>query len=171
LRRHPHGWLARLRYLWYPLGVGIPVALAGLAAAGYYYTARQLEAQLAATAWLVIGGVITHDLVIRWLTLAQRKLAFAKAKEKQEAARMAEAAQAAAEVSGDAAPIELEVHMVDLPTINEQTRQLTRIVIGLSVIVGLWFIWVQVLPALAILDQVTLWEHTVWSVRFEWAIP
>ncbi|MGQ0594411.1 MAG: mechanosensitive ion channel domain-containing protein [Gammaproteobacteria bacterium] len=161
LRRNPHGWLSRLRYLWYPIGAGIPGALAGLAVVGYYYTARQLEAQLAATVWLVIGGVIAHDLVIRWLRLAQRELAFAKVKEKREAAGMAQAAQAAAEVSGDAAPIELELHMVDLPTINEQTRQLTRIVIGLSVIVGLWFIWVQVLPALAILDRITLWEHAV----------
>ncbi|MGH8478912.1 MAG: mechanosensitive ion channel domain-containing protein [Gammaproteobacteria bacterium] len=161
MHRNPHGWLSRLRYLWYSIGAGIPGALAGLAVVGYYYTARQLEAQLAATVWLVIGGVIAHDLVIRWLRLAQRELAFAKVKEKREAARMAQAAQAASEVSGDAAPIELELHMVDLPTINEQTRQLTRIVIGLSVIVGLWFIWVQVLPALAILDRITLWEHTV----------
>lgn len=161
LRRNPHGWISRLRYLWYPLGVAIPGVLAGLAVVGYYYTARQLETQLAATVWLIIGGVIAHDLVIRWLRLAQRELAFAKLKEKREAARMAQAAQAASEVSGDAAPVELELHMVDLPTINEQTRKLTRIVIGLSVIVGLWFIWVQVLPALAILDRITLWEHTV----------
>jgi Small-conductance mechanosensitive channel len=161
LRRNPHGWLSRLRYIWYPLGIGIPVALAALAAIGYYYTARQLEGQLAATVWLVIAAAIAHDLVIRWLTLAQRKLAFAKAREREKAARMARAAQAGAEVLGEAATIELEIPMVDLPTINEQTRQLTRIVIGLSVIVGLWFIWVQVLPALAILDQVTLWQHTV----------
>ncbi|MGH8563148.1 MAG: mechanosensitive ion channel domain-containing protein [Gammaproteobacteria bacterium] len=161
LRRHPNRWLARLRYLWYPLGAGIPLILAGLAAVGYYYTARQLEGQLAATVWLVIGGVITHDLVIRWLTLEQRKLAIAQAKEKREAARAAQAAQAAAQASGAEAPIDLEITVVDLPTITEQTRQLTRIVITLSVVLGLWFIWVQVLPALAILDHVTLWQYTV----------
>ena len=164
LRREPNRWLARLRYLWYPLGAGVPLILAGLAAVGYYYTARQLEGQLAATVWLVIGGVITHDLVIRWLTLEQRKLAIAQAKEKREAARGAQAAQAAAQVSGaetPAAPIDLEIPVVDLPTITEQTRQLTRIVIALSVVLGLWFIWVQVLPALAMLDHVTLWQYTV----------
>jgi potassium efflux system protein len=158
LRRDPKRWLARLRYLWYPLGAGVPFLLAGLAAVGYYYTARQLEGQLAATVWLVIGGVITHDLVIRWLTREQRKLAIAQAKEKREAARVAQAAQAP---GAAAAPIDLEIPVVDLPTINEQTRQLTRIVIALSVVVGLWFIWVQVLPALAILDHVTLWQYTV----------
>jgi potassium efflux system protein len=51
--------------------------------------------------------------------------------------------------------------VVDLPTIYEQTRQLTLIVIVLCVVVGLWFIWVQVLAALAILDHVTLWQYTV----------
>ncbi|MDQ3774645.1 MAG: mechanosensitive ion channel [Pseudomonadota bacterium] len=161
LHRDPKRWLARLRYLWYPLGAGIPFILAGLAAVGYYYTARQLEGQLAATVWLVIGGVITHDLVIRWLTLEQRKLAIAQAKEKREAARVAQAAQAAAQASGAEAPIDLEIPVVDLPTITEQTRHLTRIVIALSVVLGLWFIWVQVLPALAILDHVTLWQYTV----------
>jgi hypothetical protein len=161
IRRDPNRWLARLRYLWYPLGAGVPFILAGLAAVGYYYTARQLEGQLAATVWLVIGGVITHDLVIRWLILEQRKLAFAQAKEKRVAARVARATQAAARVSGAAAPIDLEIPVVDLPTITEQTRQLTRIVIALSVVLGLWFIWVQVLPALAILDHVTLWQYTV----------
>lgn len=157
LKQHPKGWLARFRYLWYPAAIGTPIALAGLAAAGYYYTALQLESELVATVWLIIGAVIVHDLVIRWLTVANRKLALIKAKEEREAVRTAGAAGG----SGDATPIVLDTPEVDIPTINLQTRHLLRTLVGLSVLVGLWFIWAEVFPALKILERVTLWQQTV----------
>jgi potassium-dependent mechanosensitive channel len=161
LRRHPRGWLNRLRLLWYPLAIGLPLTLAGLAAAGYYYTALELETQLVATVWLIAGAVIAHDLVIRWLTLENRKLALIKAREKREAARAAEVVKAAAGASGEAAPEALDIPEIDLPTINLQTRHLLRTVIGVSVVVGLWLIWAEVLPALRILDQVSVWQYAV----------
>jgi potassium efflux system protein len=40
MRNHPDGWLARLRYIWYPLAVGVPLVLALLAGMGYYYKER-----------------------------------------------------------------------------------------------------------------------------------
>ena len=161
LRRHPRGWFNRLRLLWYPLAIGLPLTLAGLAAAGYYYTALELETQLVATVWLIAGAVIAHDLVIRWLTLENRKLALIKARERREAARAAEVAKAAAGASGEAAPEALDIPEIDLPTINLQTRHLLRTVIGVSVVVGLWLIWAEVLPALRILDQVNVWQYAV----------
>jgi potassium efflux system protein len=150
LRLYPEGWLARLRYLWYPAGVGLPVALGLLAAAGYYETAAELESQLVASLWLALVAVIGHDLVIRWLELENRKLALVKARERREAE--------AAKLPGDPAGAALEVSALDIPTINAQTRKLLRMAIGMSMVVGLWLTWSQVVPALAILDQVTLWE-------------
>ncbi len=158
LAQYPKGWIAQLRYVWYPAALGVPILLAVLAAAGYYYTALELEEQLVATVWLTIGAVIGYDLVIRWLTVANRKLALIKAKERREALRMAEAAKGS---SGDTAPITLDIPGIDIVAINLQTRHLLRTLIGISVVVGLWFIWAKVLPALAVLDQVTLWQHTV----------
>lgn len=157
LKNNPRGLLARLRRVWYPAGVGLPVVLALLAAIGYHYTALQLAHQLIATVWLFISAVIGHDLVIRWLTLQNRKLALIKAKEKREAQRLAETAAGPSE----APPAALDIHEVDIPRINEQTRHLLWIVIGMSIVVGLWMIWAQVLPALAILNNVSLWQHTV----------
>lgn len=151
LRLHPKGWLSRLRYLWYPAAVGLPVLLALLAAAGYYETAAELESQLVASVWLTLLAVIGHDLVIRWLEIENRKLALAKAKER----RAAEAAKA----PGDPAnPLNIEVSALDIPTINAQTRKFLRSVIAMTMVVGLWLIWSQVLPALAVLGKVTLWD-------------
>ncbi len=157
LKEHPHGWLARLGVLWYPIAIGLPLVLVGLAAAGYYYTALQLESQLIATVWLIAGAVIAHDLAIRWLTVENRKHALIKAQEQRTAARTAEAAKAGATSEG--VPEQLDIPEIDIPTINRQTRHLLRTLIVLSVIVGLWLIWAEVLPALRILDRVTVWQY------------
>jgi potassium efflux system protein len=145
--------------LWYPTAIGLPVMLAVLAAAGYYYSAWRLERQLVATVWLIAGAIIAHDLVIRWMTVQNRKLALIEARKQRAAARSAEAAKAGA--SGEVIAETLDDPEIDLPTINLQTRQLLRAMIGLSVVVGVYFIWAEALPALRILDTVTLWQHAV----------
>ncbi len=151
LRHYPKGWWSRLRYLWYPGAVGLPLALALLAGIGYYETAAELESQLVASVWLTLLAVIGHDLVIRWLEIENRKLALARARERRRAE--AEAAGSAGDPTAT-----VEIASLDMPTINAQTRKLLRTVIAVSMVVGLWFIWSQVLPALAILDKVTLWS-------------
>ncbi|MGH8520700.1 MAG: mechanosensitive ion channel domain-containing protein [Gammaproteobacteria bacterium] len=156
LTADPKGWTARLRYIWYPAAIGVPLVLAGLAIIGYYDTALELESQLVSTVWLLAGAVIGHDLVIRWMTLENRKLALVKAKEKREAVRSGNTERFAIPVDGGTLAIESDD--IDIPTINHQTRHLLRTLIFLSSIVGCWLIWSPVLPALAILDQVSLWE-------------
>jgi len=52
----------------------------------------------------------------------------------------------------------------NLATINTQTRRLLRLVIGSTAVVGLWLIWVDVLPALEFLD-VSLWSTEVETTR------
>ena len=49
----------------------------------------------------------------------------------------------------------------DLTQINKQTRQLLLTAVVVSGLVSLWFIWVDVFPALSFLDQVPLWSKTV----------
>jgi len=74
LRAHPHGWINRLRYLWYPLAIGLPAGLALLALSGYYYTALRLEERLQAWLWLILGLVLLNALFFRWLRAARRRL-------------------------------------------------------------------------------------------------
>ncbi|MGH8582610.1 MAG: mechanosensitive ion channel domain-containing protein [Gammaproteobacteria bacterium] len=157
LQRYPRGWTARLRYVWFPAAIGLPLALAGLAVLGYYATASELAAQLVATVWLVAGAVIGHDLVIRWMLLENRKLTLQMVRDKRFTARLTEAGK---DASGELPPTPAEDVELDISRINVQTRQVLRTLIGLSLLVGLWFIWSPVLPALAILDQVAVWETT-----------
>lgn len=159
LRDHPKGWLARLRFGWYALGVGIPLALAVLTALGYFYTAAQLSIRLVDTLWLVLGVVLVHDLVIRWLTLTGRKLALQKALERREALRAARAGAEPPISVGEAGQLPLEVAELDLEAVSAQTRKLLHTLLVLSAAVGAWLIWSPVLPALGLLDSVSVWQH------------
>lgn len=68
------GALHRLRFLWYLIGVGTPVAFAALAVAGYYYTVEQLTGRLVTTAWLAILLLMAQALLSRWIEQVRARL-------------------------------------------------------------------------------------------------
>lgn len=156
LATRPDGWLSKLRYLWYPLVVALPLSLAVLSMTGYDYTALRLENRLFATILLTFGIVIVYSLVLRWLMVAQGKMALADAEEKRRALL---AERSDEDGSDELPPASTDVSGLDLAKINEQSRQLLRTLVGISVVLGLWFVWADVLPALGVLKQVELWHH------------
>lgn len=159
LAAHPQGWLARLRFLWYPLAVGYPAALALLALMGYQYTAHELGESMVETFYLILGIVVARALVLRWLRVAERKLKLSQMRQKLEAARAARDEEG--EEDEGELPVDLDEDELDLDTINEQSRKLLRTVVIISVVIGLWMVWAEVLPALKILEEVELWKHSV----------
>jgi len=161
LAAKPDGWLSKLRYFWYPLIVAMPLSLAVLSTAGYDYTALRLENRLFATILLTFGIVLVYSLVLRWLMVAQGKLALAEAKKKHEALLAARTEESDEEPP----PAQPDVGELDFAKINEQSRQLLRTLVGISVVLGLWFVWSDVLPALGVLEQVELWHHMVDSTE------
>ncbi|MHC4234018.1 MAG: mechanosensitive ion channel domain-containing protein [Planctomycetota bacterium] len=143
----------RLRPLWYALGVGLPLLLAVLATLGYYYTALHLARLLLASTWLILALILADSLALRWLLVSRRKLAREQARQRLAAAR------AEAKEKGEPIPGEDDSQsQLDLSLISAQTRSLVRALAWIAGIVGLWFIWVDVLPALNILDSVELWS-------------
>ncbi len=83
IRRHPKSWLVRLRFIWYPLAVGVPLVLALLAGMGYYYSALAVDDRLGSTIYLVLALVMINDLLLRWLYVSRRRLAWEQYKRKQ----------------------------------------------------------------------------------------
>ncbi|GAB3681070.1 mechanosensitive channel MscK [Salinisphaera aquimarina] len=150
----------RLGYLWLPLAAGVPVLLCGLAAMGYYYTALQLQSRFFYSAALLGGCMILYSLIVRWLTVAERRLALTRALRKREEAREARASREAAAAAGEGAPDNLDTLEIDLVQISEQTRGLIKVIIALLIGAGLWLVWSDTLPALQLLDNVTLWQHS-----------
>jgi len=158
-RRAGAAW--RLRHVWYPLIVGGYGFMVVLALSGYYYTAFQLRNRLALTAWLLLGAVLLVNLSLRWLNVNQRRLALHHALVKREA-QLATRAKEVPMASGESPPELLpNVPTLDLNSIGEQSRGLLNLLVVLGLGFGLWQIWAGLVPAFAILNEITLWHQTV----------
>ncbi len=145
------------RYLWLLLGLGLPLALAVLAAIGYVYTAAQFGARLVDTLWLIVAIVLVHQLVVRWLLMTERRLVFEAAVESTPAPADGSEAESAP-IDPQAKPF--EEPEVDYESLEQDTKKLLTTVLTLLSAVGLWIIWRDVLPAFGILDGVSLWSYS-----------
>jgi potassium efflux system protein len=156
---NPQSWAGRLKYFWYLLAIGSPVTLALLAFSGYYYTALQLAWRLLATWWLIMGLLILHATLIRWSLLSYRDLAMRKARERRAAAEAAPSSSGASTVPS--AQFVRSQQDVALSDINKQSRKALQLGLAVGMVVGLWLVWVDVLPALGALRHVELWMTEV----------
>jgi potassium efflux system protein len=161
LVRRKGGWLDRLRYIWFPLAVAVPLGLAVAVGAGYYYTAVELARRLLVTLWLVLGLAVVYGLTMRVLFMARRRLAVQRAEQRREAARAAEAQE---EGAGEAEPVPVqpaaEEEEASLVQISEQTRRLVRSLVAFGMLIGLWLVWADVLPALRVLREYDIWTYS-----------
>ncbi len=145
----------RFRRLWFLLGVGVPIVLTAMVVLGYQYTALQLARRLQTTAAAVLLGVLVHALILRGLALERRRLQIRRTKERLAAAQ----AGGGAGGSGEGAPIvEEENAAIDPQSLARQTQTLLRGAIVIAVAFAAYQIWVDVLPALGALRNVTLWD-------------
>jgi len=169
LDRHRDSWLDRLRYIWYFLCVLLPLALAFVAGAGYYYTAQQLQERLFSSILLVLSVLFVHASLIRWIFVTHKQLALKQALQKAAATAqpesgndgfgpdLANSSATGTSINNDASKIPEE----SLLSISNQTKKVLRACMFMAVLVGLWLIWSNVLPALRILNRVELWKTTI----------
>jgi potassium efflux system protein len=151
--RRTDRWWMRLCRLGHLTSVGAPVLLAVVALVGYYYTAVQLAQRLLVTSWLAGGLVVVHSMLLRWLKIVYRELAMQRVREQQ-------AAEASASSGNDHRPEHAEAEpTVRLSDINHQTHKLLELAVCCAFLIGSSAIWVELLPAFAILDSVQLWPH------------
>ncbi len=148
-----------LRYLWLLLGLSLPLALAVLATIGYVYTAAQFGARLVDTLWLIVAIVLVHQLVVRWLLMTERRLAFeATIESSSRPADQPGSDAATAPIDPQAKPY--EEPEVDYESLGQDTKKLLTTVLTLLSAFGLWVIWSDVLPAFGILDAISLWSYS-----------
>lgn len=151
------GWISRLRVSLLTTGILFPGILTACALAGYYYSAQQLAIRLQYTLGLVLGVLVVHAAISRWLQVRRRYMAMQQAREKQ----------LNADNQNDTNTSQMGnvgVRTQDQPDwseVHSQMRVLLRQAVAITVFVGGCLIWADVLPALRVLDQVQLWETTV----------
>ncbi|MEL7450181.1 MAG: mechanosensitive ion channel domain-containing protein, partial [Pseudomonadota bacterium] len=158
--KRPRNWVSRLKWVWYGIEIGGPLVLAVLALIGYLYTAVTLTGRFIDTIWLVLVIIVANLVVLRWLALARRKIEFQQALERREARRAErekEAEEGEHEAEGDL-PV-FEPKPLDMEAVDQQTRRLLQTGLFFLGVLGAWAIWSDVLPALNILDEITLWSQ------------
>jgi len=153
------GWLDRLRYIWFPVAFLSPVGFAGVAVLGYFYGARYLMDRLLDTIVLIVLLLLVRAMFIRWLVVAQRRLAILERRKRQEASTEHAARDEKAPTStrpGDATEAKAKQEAT-ISQISQQTRQLIDAVVAALLLVGIWYVWDDVLPALAMVGRHPLW--------------
>jgi potassium efflux system protein len=154
LGHHRNSWAYRLRYIWYALLILVPFSFAVLALAGYQYTAQQLSECLYLSVVFLSAVLLTEAVSTRWIMLKRRALAMAQARERLAAGQVAPQEKKSGEFVGGVTSNE----MVNLHQVNEQTMRLVSSFGFIAAVLGLYLIWVDVLPALERLNNVTLWQ-------------
>lgn len=152
------GWVDRLSGLFWLAGIGVPILLIVLTAIGNYYTAQQLLEKVEITVWLLLSVLFVRAILYRWLMLKHRRLRIEQLRQRRAAA--AEEAAAAGDAAASEVPEVAADPQADLHAINQQTQRLVSTSLLAATAVGLWFTWVDVLPALNYLDRWVLWETT-----------
>ncbi len=156
LKQRRGGWLERLRYLWYPLCFVLPVLFAVLAGMGYFYAARHLSVKLVATIILILLAILVRAMFIRWLMVAQRRLALLE-RQKREAAEQIQAEGEPASAT-ETQPGKGRDEQTTIFQISRQTRRLIDVLTVLVPLGGIWYVWNDILPALGALANIVLWR-------------
>ena len=157
LRQSSSGWLVRMQRVWFWGLVLLPLGLAVLSAFGYHHTAVQLTRRAAITISFLVGAFIVHQLIWRWFVAKERKLQLEKWLEQRRTSSQAKTSEGGSEESNTALP-EINEDELDLKSLNEQTKRLLSSLMSFSLLLGVWLIWADFLPALNVLNSVELWD-------------
>jgi potassium efflux system protein len=153
IERHPKSLFARLRYLWYPLALAVPLAQIALASTRYFHSALEMRNLVGITGVALLLLLIFYALTLRWLTMVRRKIAL------KEAAARTEPTVACPD-SGDTVSVSGCVPEKELQQIDKQSRNLLRAVFYILALLVLWWIWEPIFPAFGVLKDIQLWSYT-----------
>lgn len=128
------------------------LVIAMLALTGYVYSAGMMLQSLLASFNMIVIVAIVLGLLARWFLLGERRLALRRFEERRSAAAEV------VEVSGELTPKPEE--NITLEQVNTQTRRLLRALHRSLLVLALIWVWVDILPAIARLDEIALWNFS-----------
>ncbi len=159
------------RFLGYLAAMVLFLTLVVLEIQGYRYTVFRLVIVLIDSLWVGLLVLLFYNLAVRWLLVAERRMALARAREKRQALIEARATKEAAEAAGESVHELPELEEINLSTISGQTRRLLRLAAMLLLIGALFPIWSQLTPVVTRLDEIVLWQHSVTQGGVEQTVP
>lgn len=151
--RAPRSWAVRLHAVWFGVLLAIPLAVAALSAAGYFFAAAYFFGRIVDSVFLAIGAVMLYGLMALWVRVQRAHLA-----RRRDEATMPPGEVEVREGGGDivgAQPARLDVMLI-----GEQTRSLLDLLVTLLLLGGLWWLWREALPALSVIGDYSLWSYS-----------
>ena len=110
------------------------------------------------TILLGVGAAAAGQILLAWLAAARKTLADQELRQQQQ-----EQAQANAEhhAGSTSKLLSAAVPFETIYRVSQQSKRIVQAFLLLGIVMGLWAIWKDVLPALGVMDRVVLWETTV----------
>ncbi|GAA0852070.1 mechanosensitive ion channel domain-containing protein [Aliiglaciecola litoralis] len=142
----------------FPIVVVAPLAIGLLPLFGFFDTAVELQSKFFLSGVLLVFGSVVYGIMLRVFLVTFRRYMVKKAHlEKIEAIKSAQ--QTPVEPTGDARPQDTENQGIDEKDVMRQSRAIMLWTTGLLFVIGLWFVWKPLLPALGIVDDIVLWQQ------------
>lgn len=161
--------LSRIRWPAYLIGVGVHLALAILAIVGYTYAADRLGQEVRATAMLLTCLLLVGSVLLRWSYLIGRRRVIQGIAQQRAAQADALVAETPAGVASFAKPDTGDGWFVQSEESGGKMESLVTTILVLTAVVGSWLIWVDVVPALSVVNRVQVWESEV--VSYQGVVP
>ncbi len=147
-------WLPKLIHI---LVLAIPLVYITGTSLGYMTSIYTLREKLATSIWIfLLVGFITH-FFLRWILLSRRRLAREQAIKKYEALIAKKNKNKNTSKTQTQSMEEIQASAVNVVQVEAQTTRLVRVIGFVVILLGLWGTWSTTLPALSVLDNVTLW--------------
>ena len=142
----------------FPFAVFAPFAIGILPLFGYFDTAVELQSKVFLSGTLLVMAAVIYGIILRvFLVTFRRYMQRKQFKEAEELA--AEIAQPQEETNTESMPTMVEDNRIDEEEVKRQSQAIMRWFTGLLLLVGLWFIWMPLLPALGIVDDIVVWQQ------------
>lgn len=153
-------FVARFRSVWVGLAILVLVILGVLTLAGHFYAAAALVVRSVHTVALFLGLAVLHEMLVRWFDLTQRRLAYRSALERRAAAREAREKVRRGDGAAESLLIADEPAELDIAALGEEAQKLLDAALWIVGVFGLWLVWWEIIPALDVLDEITLWSSS-----------
>jgi potassium efflux system protein len=142
----------------FPILVLTPLAIGLLPLIGYFDTAVVLQSKFFVSGVLLVAAAIIYGIMLRVFLVTLGRYIARKAI--KEAKRIAyETALPLAESGGDGSPVQAKEKGFDEKELKRQSQSIMQWTSGLLFVIGLWFVWKPLLPALGIVDDIVLWQE------------
>lgn len=142
----------------FPVVVLAPLAIGILPLFGFFDTAVELQSRLFLSGTLLVFASVVYGIMLRIFLVTFRRYMVKRAR--AEAIRAQEEQEhPPVEASGEASPAKKDEKGIDEKEVMSQSRSIMLWITILLFLIGLWFVWKPLLPALGIVNDIVLWQQ------------